>query len=134
MFISINVITIGQLARGNRKQKKKKYRRLDLEACPQKAGVCKKVHKMTPRKPCSAWRAFTRVLLSNGKIVTCYIPGVGHDLSNHKKVLVHGGRPNDLPGVKYKIIRGGRMEAIPVVGRRTSRSRYGVRNPIRIHK
>ena len=38
--------------------------------------------------------------------VTSYIPGIGHNLQEHSVVLVRGGRVRDLPGVRYKVIRG----------------------------
>ena len=41
-----------------------------------------------------------------GVEVTAYIPGIGHNLQEHSIVLVRGGRVQDLPGVRYKIIRG----------------------------
>jgi small subunit ribosomal protein S12 len=63
---------------------------------------------MTPKKPNSALRKITRVRLSNGKEVTVYIPGEGHNLQEHSIVLVRGGRVRDLPGVRYQVVRGPR--------------------------
>ena len=71
-----------------------------------KRGVCVVVRTMTPKKPNSALRKVARVKLSNGMEVTAYIPGAGHQLSEHSIVLVRGGRVKDLPGVKYHIVRG----------------------------
>jgi small subunit ribosomal protein S12 len=79
---------------------------------------------MTPKKPNSALRKITRVRLSNGKEVTVYIPGEGHNLQEHSIVLVRGGRVKDLPGVRYKVIRGA-LDAAGVGDRKQSRSRYG---------
>lgn len=93
---------------------------------PQKRGVCTVVKTMTPKKPNSALRKVARVRLSNRTEVTAYIPGEGHNLAEHAIVLVAGGRVQDLPGVKYTIIRG-KYDCAGVVGRKRSRSKYGTR-------
>ena len=77
-----------------------------LEASPFKRGVCLQVKTMTPKKPNSALRKVARVRLSNGKEITAYIGGEGHNLQEHSIVLVRGGRVRDLPGVRYHIVRG----------------------------
>ncbi|KUK26675.1 MAG: 30S ribosomal protein S12 [Acetothermia bacterium 64_32] len=87
-----------------------------------------RVFTRTPKKPNSALRKVARVRLSNGREVTAYIPGEGHNLQEHSIVLVRGGRVKDLPGVKYHIVRGA-LDAAGVEGRRQARSRYGVRRP-----
>jgi small subunit ribosomal protein S12 len=120
--------TINQLVRRGRKRKIKKTKSPVLESCPQKRGVCVQVKTMTPKKPNSALRKIARVRLSNGKEITAYIPGEGHNLQEHSIVLVRGGRVRDLPGVRYHIIRGTR-DALGVDGRRQSRSKYGVKTP-----
>lgn len=91
-----------------------------------KRGVCLKVTTTTPKKPNSALRKIARVRLSNGMEVTAYIPGVGHNLQEHSIVLVKGGRTPDLPGVRYKVIRGV-YDAQGVEGRKQSRSCYGAK-------
>jgi len=112
-----------------RRPARRKHKRFALDNCPQKRGVCTKVYTQTPRKPCSARRAVTRVKLSNGKIVTCHIPGEEHNLKKFSTVLVRGGPPNDLPEVKYRVIRSAhRTDLQPVFFRRKARSKYGVRN------
>lgn len=93
---------------------------------PQKRGVCTIVKTMTPKKPNSALRKVARVRLSNKMEVTAYIMGEGHSLAEHSIVLVRGGRVKDLPGVKYHIVRG-KFDASGVDGRKTSRSKYGVK-------
>lgn len=97
----------------------------DIEA-PQKRGVVTLVKTMTPKKPNSALRKVARVKLSNRTEVTAYIMGVGHSLSEHGIVLVRGGRVKDLPGVKYHIVRG-KFDLMGVDGRKSSRSKYGVK-------
>jgi small subunit ribosomal protein S12 len=95
---------------------------------PQKRGVCTVVKTMTPKKPNSALRKIARVRLSNKMEVTAYIMGEGHNLAEHSIVLVRGGRVKDLPGVKYHIVRG-KYDCAGVEGRKTSRSKYGVKRP-----
>lgn len=129
------MVTFKQLgSQKGRVQRVVKNKRLALGGCPQKRGTCVKVYIMTPKKPCSARRAFTRVRLSNHKMVTCHIPGEGHNLKRFSSVLVRGGRPNDLPAVKYKVIRGAkRTDLQPVHKKKNARSKYGVKNPNRYH-
>ena len=95
---------------------------------PQKRGVCTYVKTMTPKKPNSALRKFARVRLSNGTEVTCYIPGIGHNLQEHSVVLIRGGRVKDLIGVRYHIIRG-TMDTAGVQDRKQGRSKYGAKRP-----
>mgnify|MGYP001116248142 CR=1 FL=1 len=131
--------TINQLIRKKRKKILKKSRAAALKmsfnalkrkyiiaANPQKRGVCTVVRTMTPKKPNSALRKVARVRLSNKMEVTAYIQGIGHNLAEHSIVLVRGGRVKDLPGVKYHIVRG-KYDAAGVVGRKTSRSKYGAK-------
>jgi len=82
------------------------------------------VKTMTPKKPNSALRKIARVRLTNGKEITAYIPGVGHNLQEHSIVLVRGGRVRDLPGVRYHIVRG-TLDASGVEDRNQARSKYG---------
>ncbi|HIF30700.1 MAG TPA: 30S ribosomal protein S12 [Planctomycetaceae bacterium] len=118
--------TINQLVRKRRSKKRKFSKAPVLESCPQKQGVCLQVRTMTPKKPNSALRKITQVRLSNGKEVTVYIPGEGHNLQEHSIVLVRGGRVRDLPGVRYQVVRGA-QDTLGVEGRKQSRSRYGVK-------
>ena len=118
--------TINQLIRDSRKPLPRINKVKDLEASPQKRGVCLQVKTMTPKKPNSALRKIARVRLSSGIEVTAYIPGVGHNLQEHSIVLVRGGRVKDLPGVRYKIIRGS-LDTQGVKNRKQARSRYGAK-------
>ncbi len=120
--------TINQLIKHGREKKRKKSKAPALEGNPQKRGVCVRVYTVTPKKPNSALRKVARVRLSNGIEVTAYIPGEGHNLQEHSIVLVRGGRVKDLPGVRYKVIRGA-LDAAGVQGRRQSRSKYGAKRP-----
>ena len=116
--------TINQLIRKPRKAPIKRNKVPALEACPQKRGVCTRVYTTTPKKPNSALRKVARVRLTNGFEVTSYIPGEGHNLQEHSIVLVRGGRVKDLPGVRYKVIRGA-LDTSGVTDRKQARSRYG---------
>ena len=133
--------TINQLIRkgrkGNQGQGKRKRVALALDrntlkdtyklrSNPFKRGVCVEVRTMTPKKPNSALRKVARVRLSNGKEVTAYIPGQGHNLQEHSIVLIKGGKRRDLPGVKYIIVRG-KYDCAGVEGRVRARSKYGVK-------
>jgi len=122
------VPTINQLIRKGRNKQKKKKNAPALEGSPQKRGVCTRVYTATPKKPNSALRKVARVRLTNGKEVTCYIPGEGHNLQEHSVVLVRGGRVKDLPGVRYHIVRG-TLDTAGVEDRRQGRSKYGVKKP-----
>ncbi len=135
--------TINQLVRGSRRQIKKKAKSpalkvtldtkhrkktITVKGASFKRGVCLKVTTTTPKKPNSALRKIARVRLSNGMEVTAYIPGMGHNLQEHSIVLLKGGRTKDLPGVRYKIVRGV-YDAQGVEARRQGRSRYGAKRP-----
>ena len=118
--------TIHQLVRKGRERAVTKTKSPALQASPQKRGVCVRVYTQTPKKPNSALRKVARVRLTNGMEVTTYIPGVGHNLQEHSIVLVRGGRVKDLPGVRYKIVRGA-LDASGVGNRKQARSRYGAK-------
>lgn len=132
--------TIQQLVRKGRSRKIKKKktpalgevhsslrkRRRELNA-PFKRGVVLAVRTMAPRKPNSALRKVARVRLSNGREVTAYIPGEGHNITEHAVILVRGGRVQDLPGIKYTAVRG-HYDVAGVVGRTSSRSKYGTKS------
>ena len=118
--------TRNQRERNGRKKITSKSKSIDLDRCPQKKGVCLQVMTRTPKKPNSALRKVARVRLTNGKEVTAYIPGEGHNLQEHSIVLLRGGRVRDLPGVKYHIIRG-RLDTAGVEGRKRGRSKYGAK-------
>ena len=118
--------TIQQLVRKGRTQQFAKRTAPALKECPQKRGVCVRVYTSTPKKPNSALRKVARVRLTNGMEVTSYIPGEGHNLQEHSMVLVRGGRVKDLPGVRYKIVRGA-LDTQAVKNRQQARSRYGAK-------
>ena len=120
--------TVHQLIRKGRVTQRSRSKSPVLQRSPQKRGVCLAVKTQTPKKPNSALRKIARVRLSNGKEITAYIPGEGHNLQEHSIVLVRGGRVKDLPGVRYHIIRG-TLDAGGVEGRQQQRSKYGVKRP-----
>ena len=118
--------TIQQLVRKGRTDKVAKTKTPALKGSPQRRGVCTRVYTTTPKKPNSALRKVARVRLSSGIEVTASSPGVGHNLQEHSIVLVRGGRVKDLPGVRYKIVRGA-LDASGVGDRKQARSRYGAK-------
>ena len=133
--------TINQLVRNGRKNLVEKSKAPALgkrwdslnkkernQAAPQKRGVCTRVGTMTPKKPNSALRKYARVRLTNGYEVTAYIGGEGHNLQEHKVVLIRGGRVKDLPGTRYHIIRG-TLDTAGVANRKQARSKYGAKKP-----
>ena len=133
--------TINQLVRKSRRDKVRKSKspvlgfrfnsiakKNTIKCSPQKQGVCTRVGTMTPKKPNSALRKYARVRLSNGAEVTCYIPGIGHNLQEHSVVLIRGGRVKDLIGVRYHIIRG-TLDTAGVKDRMQGRSKYGAKKP-----
>src|SRR5438046_10159803 len=116
--------TVNQLIRKGRASKADKTKTPALQGAPQRRGVCTRVSTMTPKKPNSALRKIARVRLTNGIEVGTYIPGEGHNLQEHSVVLVRGGRVEDLPGYRYKVIRGG-LDTSGEPERRKGRSKYG---------
>ena len=120
--------TIQQLVRKGRQKMEYKSKSPALDSCPQRRGVCTRVYTTTPKKPNSAMRKVARVRLTNQKEVNAYIPGEGHNLQEHSIVLIRGGRVRDLPGVRYKIIRGA-YDCGAVKDRKRARSRYGAKRP-----
>ncbi len=120
--------TINQLVQNGRSKIAVKKKNPALKGNAQKRGVCTRVYTTSPKKPNSALRKVARVRLVNGLEVTAYIPGEGHNLQEHSIVLIRGGRVRDLPGVRYKIIRGA-FDCAPVNDRKQARSRYGAKRP-----
>lgn len=125
------MITFNQLT--NKKKGRKNKRILNktpaLRGCPQKRGICMRVYTRTPKKPNSALRKVAKIrLMGNRKPVIAYIPGEGHNLQEHCVVIIRGGRVKDLPGVKYKIIRG-LLDFQGLKERRKARSKYGAKKP-----
>jgi small subunit ribosomal protein S12 len=113
---------LGEIFNSKKKVSKK------LES-PFKRGVCLQVKTQTPKKPNSALRKVARVRLSNGKELTAYIPGEGHNLQEHSVVMIRGGKVKDLPGIKYTIVRG-TFDLQGVKNRKTSRSVYGTKKEV----
>ena len=111
-----------------RKKKVKVKKNLALQSCPQKKGVCLKIFIKTPKKPNSALRKIVKLQLKNKKQIIGYIPGEGHNLQEYSNVLFKGGRIKDLPGVKYRLVRGC-LDFLGLKNRKTSRSKYGTKKP-----
>jgi small subunit ribosomal protein S12 len=123
------MVTVHQIGGSPRTPRLYKNKRPHLNFCPQKAGACVKVFTTTPRKPNSALRKVARVaLISTRRKLTAFIPGEGHTLQKHSRVLVRGGRIKDIPGSKYQLVRG-KYDLGPVLNRETARSKYGIKKP-----
>ena len=126
--------TVNQLVRNPRSPERAKTKTPALKGAPQKRGVCTRVYTVTPKKPNSALRKVARVRLTNNMEITCYIPGIGHNLQEHSVVLIRGGRVKDLPGVRYKIIQRSTPPASTTAvraGRSTARRRRVADAPAR---
>jgi small subunit ribosomal protein S12 len=121
--------TSNQLVHRARLLKTKRIRTPALTSSPQKKGVCIRVYTKSPKKPNSAVRKIAKIKLTNQNEIIAYIPGEGHNLQEHSVVLVRGGRVKDLPGVKYKVIRGV-LDLQGVKGRKQGRSKYGTKKII----
>jgi small subunit ribosomal protein S12 len=125
------MLTKIQLLKNNKRKKKIfKIKTPALRGKPQVKGVCIKIFNRTPKKPNSALRKVAKIKLSTKKKVECYIPGEGHNIQQYSTVLIRGGRIPDLPGVKYRIIRG-KYDLSGVKNRISSRSKYGVKKNIK---
>jgi small subunit ribosomal protein S12 len=120
--------TIQQLIKNKRIKKKNTTKTIALDQNPFRKGICLKVFTTSPKKPNSANRKVAKIRLSNKKEITAYIPGEKHNLQEHAIVLVRGGRVKDLPGIKYKIVRG-KFDLMGVINRKKSRSLYGTKQP-----
>jgi small subunit ribosomal protein S12 len=118
--------TVNQLVRKGRRPLQQRKKTPALQGCPQRRGVCARVYTQTPKKPNSALRKVCRVRLTNGYEVTAYIGGEGHNLQEHSVVLIRGGRVKDLPGVRYKVVRG-HLDTAGVKDRKQGRSKYGAK-------
>ena len=99
-----------------------------LRACPFGRGLVVRVCIMNPKKPNSAMRHVAKVRLYNKPRVTARIPGSGFGVVKFNRVLVRGGRANDLPGVGYSLVRGV-YDFSPRFGKKRKRSFYAVPRP-----
>ncbi len=120
--------TINQVIKGVREKRKKKTAVPGLGQQPFKKGICLRVYTVKPKKPNSGVRKVAKIRLRNSKELIAGIPGIGHSLQEHNVVLVRGGRCNDLPGIRYKVVRGVYdFMGLEVVIRKNRRSKFGVK-------
>lgn len=98
--------SLHKLILNGRKKKKRKLKLVALGGSPQRKAICIKVYTTHPKKPNSAVRKVAKVLLSNGFKIIAGIPGEGFKIAQHSVVLVRAGRVPDVPGLRYKLVRG----------------------------
>jgi len=128
--------TINQLSHKLQRANKKRALKVPaLSRKPQRKASCVKLFTTTPRKPNSALRKVAKIKyrsvvkgVATVKFTFAYIPGEGHSLKEHGIVLFRGGRTQDLPGYKYKLIRG-KFDFKGIPNRRNARSKYGTKKP-----
>lgn len=113
-----------QLKKIIRKKKQRKVKRLSLQGKPQVKGVCVKIFTKRPKKPNSALRQTAKLNLSTKKLDFCHIPGEGHNIQQYSTILISGSRVRDLPGIKYRAVRGV-FDLKGVLNRKQGRSKYG---------
>ena len=99
-----------------------------MENSPQRRGVCTRVYTTTPKKPNSALRKVAKVRLTNGFEVISYIGGEGHNLQRTQRGAGSRRSCQDLPGVRYHIVRGS-LDLQGVKDRKQARSKYGAKKP-----
>jgi len=85
-----------------------------------------RVYTKSPKKPNSANRKVVKLRLANGHEIIAHIPGEGHNLQEHSVVLIRGGKTQDLPGVKYKVLRG-ILDLEGVAKKKRARSHFGTK-------
>lgn len=113
----------------NKNYKKTNFSRTPgLKKRPQVKGIVNLVTTMKPKKPNSAIRHVAKIKLTNEYNLTARIPGIDYRCSKYNRVLVHGGRANDLPGVGYTLVRGA-YDFSPVIFKKKRRSIYGTPRP-----
>nr|YP_010006677.1 ribosomal protein S12 [Passiflora cerradensis]QNR05444.1 ribosomal protein S12 [Passiflora cerradensis] len=131
--------TVKQLIRKARQPIRNASKTPALRGCPQRRGICIRLYVLSvnfsvinPKKPNSALRKVARVRLTSGFQITAYIPGIGHNSQQYSAVLVRGGRVQDLPGVRYRIVRG-TLDAVGVKNRQQGRSIWSQKEKAKIN-
>lgn len=122
--------SLKQLLKKKHKKRHKFHKKMTkaLMGGPQRKGICKKILKESPKKPNSAKRSVAKVkILATGKMIRVHIPGEGHELTNFSRVLIRGGHARDLPGIRYRVMRG-QLDCKIVKERRQKISKYGVQS------
>ena len=122
--------TLTQLCYNSKRSCKKNFiSALKLRGNSQLKGIISRLAIMTPKKPNSALRHIAKLLFYKNKLrVKARIIGKGFLPSKFNRALVRGGRANDLPGVRYTLVRGV-FDISPLFGKKERRSIYGVHRP-----
>jgi small subunit ribosomal protein S12 len=125
--------TIQQVLKYKRTRKIKWTPSVKLKRCPFKQGIVAVVYTDSPKKPNSGKRKLVKVVLSTGKRAIVTIPDGqvgGHPLQKYNRVLVRGGRAQDMPGAHYKVLRSSNKRTNDTmkgsVNRKQRRSKFGV--------
>lgn len=111
------------------RKKKQKSKASMLRQNPQRKAIVKALRIQTPRKPNSARRQVVKLILGRKKYTVAYVPGKGHTLKKHSRVLIKGGGARDLPGVYCECIRGV-FDLKGVMHKTRRRSIYGVKKKL----
>ena|ERR1700733_12551978 len=120
---------IARLKRRINRQRRLNNKEIAYKGTPQLKGITTAIYTMTPKKPNSALRKIAKIKVNKTKeIITAYIPGEKHSLTIHNMVLIIPKKTQDLPGIKYKVLRGLLDCKSPI--RKTSRSKYGVKKDL----
>jgi small subunit ribosomal protein S12 len=130
LCLGVAMTTLAQCARpqSTRLKRAPLSRTPRLRSCPFGRGLVVRVIVMNPKKPNSAIRHVAKVKMYKKPRVTARMPGSGFGVVKFNRVLVRGGRANDLPGVGYSLVRGV-YDFSPRFGKKRSRSYYGVPRP-----
>lgn len=113
-----------------RKNIKDKLKSPALVGAPMKSGVVERLMIKKPKKPNSAQRKVTKVMLCTKRRIDCYIQGIGHNLQKFSHVIIRGGRAKDLPGVRYHCVKGLLdFSTREKFQRKNRRSLYGIKKP-----
>lgn len=112
-----------------KKQQKKSRINLRLYNGPQRKGLVLRVVIRTPKKPNSAMRHVTKTTIyKNSRFVYGRIPGIGFVPTKYNRVLLRGGRANDLPTVRLTLIRNV-YDLSGILNKKKRRSLYGTTRP-----
>lgn len=126
--------TANQIIKTKKSQKIKWSPSKKLAKCPLKQGIVYVIYTGSPKKPNSGKRKLAKVVLTNKRKAIVAIPDGwqhgGQQLQKYSRVLIRGGRCQDMPGCHYKILRTSMGRINDTMGgsilRKQRRSKFGV--------